>query len=271
MNASFDKSPSALLRSALLLAALALAAASPAAAQEEIVCVQCHGTLPGKPGEPVRLWRDSIHAENGIRCNDCHGGDPKDLANAMSPERGFLGVPKESAIPAFCGRCHVGVLKDYLQSAHGRALGRGGPTCVTCHGNHKVAKASLYIINEKTCTQCHSFERARLIREAMLETEALIVAIDGKIGRFKGEGVDLDILEKGLFSVRNRFHTLFHDVDVEKVKRESEEISRELNRLDGELAKITDQRRKRRTAGGVVVGGALLAALLCYFLRKTYD
>ena len=42
-----------------------------------------------------------------------------------------------------------------------------------------------------------------------------------QIDGFKGEGVDTDRLEKGLFSIRNRFHTMFHDVDVEKVKRES--------------------------------------------------
>ena len=151
----------------LLLTALAFTTPAPAAAQEEIVCIQCHGALTGKLGDPVKLWRGSIHAENGIACNDCHGGDPKDLVNAMSPSRGFLGVPKEKDIPAFCGRCHVGVKNDYLQSAHGKALGKGGPTCVTCHGNHQVVKASLDIINEKRCTQCHSFERARIIREAM--------------------------------------------------------------------------------------------------------
>lgn len=241
------------------------------AAQEEIVCIQCHGAQTGRLGDPVKLWRGSIHAENGIACNDCHGGDPKDLVNAMSPDRGFLGVPKQQDIPEFCGRCHVGVMKDYLQSAHGRALGHGGPTCVTCHSNHKVVKASLDIINEKTCTQCHSFDRARTIRDAMRQTEGLIVAIDGKITGFKGEGVDVDSLEKGLFSVRNRFHTLFHDVDVEKVKRESTQINSELNKLDGELGKIADKRQKRKTVGAVVVGGALLAALLCYFLRKTFD
>ena len=253
----------------LFLAAPALAA--PAATQEEIVCIQCHGAQTGRLGDPVKLWRGSVHAENGIACNDCHGGDPKDLVNAMSPAKGFLGVPKAVNIPAFCGRCHVGVLNDYLKSAHGRALGKGGPTCVTCHGNHQVAKASLYLINEKACTQCHTFERARIIRDAMLETDAQIIAIDRKIAGFKAEGVDTDRLEKRLFAVRNRFHTLFHDVDVEKVKGESAAINHELNNLDIELAKIAEQRRTRKLAGAVVVGGALLAALLCYFLKKTYD
>jgi Cytochrome c3 len=254
-----------------LLACLVFACSFPAAAQEEIVCIQCHGAQTGRLGEPVKLWRKSIHAANGIACNDCHGGDPKDLVNAMSPARGFLGAPKNVDIPAFCGRCHVGVEKDYRLSAHGRALGKGGPTCVTCHSNHLVVKATLDIINEKTCTQCHTFERARIIRNAMSQTEFLIVSIDRKINAFKEEGVDTDRLEKGLFAIRNRFHTLFHEVDVEKVKAASAQICDELNKLDAELAKVAEQHQKRKLAGGVVVGVALLAALLFHFLRKTYD
>jgi Cytochrome c3 len=263
--------PTGMNRVLPLLAALVLALSLPAAAQEEIVCIQCHGAQTGRLGDPVKFWRESIHAANGIACNDCHGGDPKDLVNAMSPSRGFLGAPKAVNIPAFCGRCHVGVEKDYRQSAHGRALGKGGPTCVTCHSNHKVLKASLDIINEKTCTQCHTFERARIIRDAMRQTEEKIVAIDGKIAAFKEEGVDADRLEKGLFAVRNRFHALFHEVDVAKVKGASAQINGELNKLDTELAKIAAQHRKRKLAGAVVVGAALLTALFCYFLRKTFD
>jgi len=163
------------------------------------------------------------------------------------------------------------VLKDYLASAHGRALGKGGPTCITCHGNHLVVKATLDIINEKNCTQCHSYERARAIKEAMQQTEGLIVSIGGNIDAFKGEGVDTDKLEKGLFSVRNRFHALSHNVDVEKVKKESAQINSELNKITDSLEKITEQRNKRRIAGGAVVGGALFAALLFYLLRKSYD
>ena len=94
---------------------------------EDTVCITCHGGLPGKYGEPVKLWKGSIHSENGITCNACHGGDPKDAANAMKKERGFLGAPKYNDVPQFCGRCHVGVLKDYQASAHGRALSTGRP------------------------------------------------------------------------------------------------------------------------------------------------
>lgn len=235
----------------------------------ESVCIECHSKLPGKYSEPVKLWRGSIHEENGIACDSCHGGDPKDAANAMKPARGFLGAPKEREIPAFCGRCHVGVLKDYLTSLHGKALGKGGPTCVTCHGNHKVVKATLELINEKSCSRCHSFAQAEKIRAAMAETEKRLLTIDAGITAFRRQGVDTERLEKGLFAVRNSFHSLFHTVDTARVGSESVRIQTELQKLADLLSGIDDQQRKRKLIGAFAVAGALLAALLLYLLKKT--
>ncbi|HCE66121.1 MAG TPA: cytochrome C [Geobacter sp.] len=257
----------------LLVTLISLLLTRPGFSQEpaEIVCIQCHSGLPEKYSQPVKLWRGSIHAENGIACNGCHGGDPKDAAMAMTPERGFLGAPREPEIPAFCGRCHVGVMKDYLASAHGRALGKGGPTCVTCHGNHQVLKASLELINEKSCSRCHSFERARLIRDAMQETEGMIVSIEGRINAFKSVGSDTEKLEKELFAQRNRFHSLFHNVNVEMVKSESAQIQVELKKIRDVLAAWDETGRKRKTAGALAVSAMLLIALLAHLMRKTFD
>jgi formate-dependent nitrite reductase cytochrome c552 subunit len=258
--------------SILLIAALLLGAGLvKTVLAEEIVCIQCHGSLPEKYSTPVKLWQESIHAENGIACNDCHGGDPKDIANAMSPARGFLGVPKPADIPAFCGRCHVGVLQDFLASAHGLALGKGGPICVTCHGNHRVQKATLDLINEKTCSQCHSFERARLIHDAMAQTEARIVAIDVRIDHFKKTGTDTETLEKRLFAARNSLHSLSHEVDVKKVTAASAGIGADLVKIETSLDELTANHRKRRIAGVVGVSAMLVTALLLHLLRKTYD
>lgn len=238
---------------------------------EEIVCITCHSALPGKYGEPVKLWQGSIHAENGIACNACHGGDPKDAANAMNKDRGFLGAPAYTDVPAFCGRCHVGVLKDYLDSGHGRALATGGPNCVICHSNHHIVKASLDLINEKSCSRCHSYERAKVIKGAMQETEGMIVALDARIAGYKQLGTDTDRLEKELFATRNRFHSLFHNVDVKKVMAESTQIKGELNKLDATLKGLDEQSRQRKLAGAFVVAGLLLAGLLAHLLRKTFD
>ena len=67
-----------------------------ALASDEIVCITCHSALPEKFSQPAKHWKGSVHQENGIACNACHGGDPKDAANAMKKERGFLGAPKYS-------------------------------------------------------------------------------------------------------------------------------------------------------------------------------
>ena len=241
-----------------------------AVAAEEIVCITCHSALPEKFSQPAKLWKGSVHAENGIACNACHGGDPRDAANAMKKERGFLGAPKYNDVPEFCGRCHVGVLKDYLASGHGRALTRGGPNCVICHGSHQILKASLELINEKSCSRCHSYERAKLIREAMQETEAMIVSIDARIKTFKQVGVDTERMEKELFATRNHFHSLFHNVDVKKVTEESVSIKAELKKTESALAALDEQKSARKTIGVMAVCGALLAALLVHLLRKTW-
>lgn len=261
------------LCTALLVAGLQLFHPLSAMAAEipDNVCIQCHGKLPGRTGEPVNLWKGSIHAENGIVCNSCHGGDPKDAVNAMNPARGFLGKPKEPEIPAFCGRCHVGVKNDYLLSAHGRALGKGGPTCVTCHGNHRVVRASLDLINEKTCSQCHSYDRARLIRNAMQETEAMISALDARITGFRQVGVDTDRLEKNLFALRNQYRSLFHSVEVDKVRNESARLQSELKKIDLSIQRLNEAKIKRKLVGAALIAVTLIAALLAYLLRSTYD
>lgn len=259
--------------SAILVFAATCFQPNAATAEEsaEPICIQCHSKMPEKYSQPVKLWRGSIHAENGISCNGCHGGDPKDAANAMSPARGFLGAPKEAAIPAFCGRCHVGVMKDYLASAHGRMLGKGGPTCVTCHGNHQVVKASLGLINEKNCSRCHSFERARIIRDAMQETETTIVVIDGRINAYKLNGTDTEKLEKDLFAVRNRFHTLFHNVNVAMVTKESAQIQGELKKIQSVLGALDDTHQKRKIAGAGAVAFMLLLALVLHLFKKSIE
>jgi hypothetical protein len=240
-------------------------------APAKTVCLDCHAPQPGRGGRPVKEWQESIHAVNGISCHDCHGGDARDAVNAMSPARGFLGVPKEKAIPVFCGRCHVGIKKEFLVSAHGRALGRGGPTCVTCHGSHGITKVTLDLINESSCSRCHPYQRAAAIKQAMQETEQLLVGIERDLQRQKGEGVDTDADENRLFAVKNRYHRLFHNVDTSRVKRESAELQGELAKLQKTLAATNEQRERRKTAGAIALGGLLVLALVLYLLGRTVD
>lgn len=260
-------------RSALLLVLMMTACwsvATPLLA-DDTVCIQCHSAQPGPLGAPVAAWRTSIHAANGVSCHDCHGGDPADFAMAMSPERGFLGAPEYTAVPDFCGRCHVGVAKEYRAGAHGKAIESGGAQCVVCHSNHAIQKASLNLINEETCTQCHTYERAAQIRLSLAETDAMVSKVEHDLDRLSRLGFTVEDMQGSLFSQRNRFHSIFHDVDVERVRQETSAVQGELGKIVKEVASIDVTLGQRKLWGSVVIGLFLLAGVVFLLVRKAYE
>lgn len=254
----------------LMLAVVLVAWGGTVSAKEETVCIQCHAGQSGRLAAPVSEWRNSIHAVSGISCHNCHGGDPSDMAMAMSPGRGFLGVPKGRAIPGFCGRCHVGVQEDYLASAHGRALGRGGPHCATCHGNHAVLTATPELINKRDCTRCHEYGRAEEIKSAVVETDRRISALEKRIAALHRVGIATREMSAELFALRNRFHRLFHSVEVEKVRNRTAGFQEELERIAGGVAAIETELQHRKLRGGGVVALLLLAGVLAWLLHRSY-
>lgn len=175
-----------------LIALLAIAAAGvAAAAPARTSCTICHGDAEyvGEEGvAAVRNFAQDIHAERGLSCHDCHGGNPDpalgDDLSAMEPFGGrpFTGSPSRQEIPQFCGQCHsspefmrrfnpaarVDQVDEYWTSRHGQAL-RGGDenvaTCVDCHGVHGILRAQnpaspVYPSRvAETCRRCHEDAR----------------------------------------------------------------------------------------------------------------
>jgi hypothetical protein len=256
----------------ILVAFLGLLAVAPAQSAEpgDTVCIQCHTGQPGRLGAPVKDWYGSVHQRNGISCHDCHGGDPADFANAMSPERGFLGVPDYEQIPEFCGRCHVGVLADYKESAHGRKVAAGGAQCVTCHGNHTVQEARIDIINERDCSRCHEYGRAAEIKAALADTDTKLAAVGGEFERLKRLGVNVASMKGKQFDLRNRFHRVYHSFDVNKVRAETGVVQAELATIQGEVDGYDQQFSRRKLWGGLAVGLLILLGIVLLQIRHTY-
>ncbi len=199
---------------------------------ERNVCIDCHTSdlMREDYKEIPAEWRKSWHYQNGVSCQDCHGGDPKDAARSMKPESGFVGVPKPKEVPEFCGKCHLGIKENYLESGHGKALmttGRG-PNCVTCHHSHDVQKAEISIINEKLCGVCHTYDRAREMKAALMLTEQKINKIDHDLKILKAGLIATQDEEKVLFQTQAEFRTLFHSVDVKMVQNRTGEFSKKL-------------------------------------------
>ncbi len=237
----------------------------------DTVCIECHSGQPGPLGAPVAEWRTSIHSENGISCHDCHGGDPTDFAMAMDPGRGFLGAPDYTDVPAFCGRCHVGVAEEYQAGAHGQAIESGGAQCVVCHGNHAIQKANLDLINEEDCSQCHTYERAALIRLSLVETDTMISTTELDLERLYRLGFAIDDMQGGLFNQRNRFHRIFHGVDVVRVRQETSDVQAEVSKVIGEVAAIDSTLGQRKLWGSVVIGLFVMAGVIFLLVRKAYE
>lgn len=253
-----------ILFSLLLTGSLAVAA-------EETVCIQCHGGLDGHLGEPVAQWRTSVHAANGISCHDCHGGDPTDFEMAMSPERGFIGVPEYAGVPDFCGRCHVGVKEDYLASAHGQALEVGGPNCVTCHENHAIQLASIDLINENTCSMCHDYERAARVKNEISSTEASLTKLEASVAALHRVGIDTQRLKEELFASRNAFRRLFHTVNIEKIKSQTAQFDQDLSETKATISDYENRLGQRKLIGGVFVALLVVGGIVALLIRRTYQ
>lgn len=196
-------------------------------------CVECHSSDIMKPEfqNITQEWKLSWHYQNNVSCHDCHGGDPKDATMSMSHHRGFTGTPKYNDIPEFCGKCHIGILRHYHESGHGESLrttGKG-PHCVTCHGSHNIQKANIEIINEGRCTRCHTYERAKVMKQALFATENKIKEIDKKLEDLRMEGMYVGSERRELFGIQAEFRALFHSIDADLVKQRTDDFTRKLN------------------------------------------
>ena len=243
---------------------------SPGFAQEDSTsCVNCHKDLGGDSAKPVGLWQESIHKENGISCHNCHGGNPniKDIG-AMDPAAGFGGAPKENDIPKFCGKCHVAVMENYLNSPHWLTEKKNHPVCTTCHTAHHQQKATLELINEKDCSKCHAYERAKKLKFVMKDTDENFVQLDGRIEKLKEEGFNLQSLDAALFANRNEFHRLTHVLSVDLIINKTGIIKADNQKIGKSVESYEATIKRRQIGGAILVAFLFISAFIIHIYRK---
>lgn len=157
--------------------------ASPSARSQAVKnsCLECHSKLDPPYQVKAEVFAGSIHAEKGLTCVSCHGGNASttDMMQAMSPAAGFKGPIDRKQIPAFCASCHSNAsymrgfdpslrtdqYSQYQTSVHGQLLAKGDTrvaVCTDCHGVHDIhapsePQARVYPLNvAKTCATCHA-------------------------------------------------------------------------------------------------------------------
>ena len=168
------------LRSSILLLTIVCVCAGGVRAQAPSTCLDCHAALDPPLQVTQAQFSQDIHAQQGLTCASCHGGDPtKADMDAMSKAAGFLGKIQRKQIPELCGHCHsdgafmrkynpslrTDQLAQYKTSVHGKRLLQGDTkvaVCIDCHGVHDLRPASdprskISPLNvAQTCSRCHS-------------------------------------------------------------------------------------------------------------------
>jgi len=166
-------------------------AADPPKQEKVNNCLTCHGDGDVMEGDMKRFHvtaqalATDIHWQKGLRCSDCHGGNPEilDFRQAHSEETGFRTIKTPADIPGFCGHCHSNIqfmrkydpsprvdqVSKYWTSGHGQRLKEHPDdrvaTCVSCHSHHGIRavddlKSPVYPTNvAKTCGHCHADEK----------------------------------------------------------------------------------------------------------------
>ena len=150
--------------------ALWLAALS-AARADEPSCLKCHK-------DKADLFASSAHAQAGLTCMQCHGGDPKVTDETAHATDNFKRPDGKKAIAELCASCHSDVrrmnpyglptdqLAQYKTSKHGEQLfgtnDQHVAVCTDCHGDHDILKVKslqsrVFPTNiPATCGRCHS-------------------------------------------------------------------------------------------------------------------
>jgi hypothetical protein len=133
-------------------------------------CLICHA-------EKRRTFTMGVHSERGIRCHDCHGGNPAAIEIPAAHRGRFLGDPNKLETVQLCSSCHSDAnemrqyglhsdqLSEFRTSRHGRLLLTQGdmnaPTCTDCHDAHTILPADDARSNvhptriPTTCARCH--------------------------------------------------------------------------------------------------------------------
>jgi len=156
----------------LLLAVVSLAQPGWAAAEKKNQCEECHSN-PDFLVQNKQLydyfqeWSVSIHRQEEVSCEDCHGGDAEtadkdkahgDGVSASDPSSGIY----YKNVPDTCGTCHEEILEGFRSSNHFEKVAaeedeQQGPTCITCHGSIDSEILNVNTVAD-ACARCHNEE-----------------------------------------------------------------------------------------------------------------
>jgi hypothetical protein len=228
-------------------------------------CIACHSdpelmVTNKKLYDYFLRWSSSIHEQEGVSCDDCHGGNPgvSDKNGAHGGELGEAGATSAvnfRNIPDTCGECHSDIFEGFRKSEHFErvknevAKGQQGPTCVTCHGSINVAVLNVTTV-EEICRQCHNEKsdnhpenprkaRGLLNRFLSIHRYYRYITVRGDPAEMKPffERIDAQLRD---------LTTTWHSFDLEAIEKKTEAVLGELKAKRKEVATAYEKHREEK-------------------------
>lgn len=262
----------------LLLGALrAVPAAAVAIDESAIQCIECHADEGEKYVGLIEEWRSSIHYANGVTCGQCHQMSDTDFDVLPDPGEGAHTKPDTVRTVAMCAQCHREWIDYYPLSAH---FQKKRVSCVMCHGgggnNHGIQRASLAIITEKRCAECHTYERAEQVKAAFAEVAEADARLDRAIEEITERGYHstrLADLHDASHALEKRMPLELHTFQLRRIKAMTKSITDIEETVLGEedriLAKLAAQAVRRKVGLFIFASCFVLSGLILAY-RQTY-
>lgn len=245
-------------------------------------CIGCHINAPGVLSQAVVDWTKSIHSVNQVTCDSCHGGDPDVTGSPndglsveaahFSPTR-FIRRPRPIKVSYFCGQCHVAIMEKHLGSPHGENV---NPTCIFCHGHHRVEAPTTSIIKPGRCTACHDFQNAGQVRDILERTESTIAELEelaGVLETYHYRNLALDEMHHHSQSTITQLRVAFHSFNLGEVTNFASQLEAVLEQTRRTLEVVQDKEAARKVQvriGVVVAAFVLLFAVLLMQYKRLY-
>ncbi len=136
-------------------------------------CEACHVGKENVAGQALRgvkfvkSFDQSVHGAalqegkaGAANCVDCHGAH--EMNRALSPDARM----NKLHVAETCVKCHEDIGRNYRESAHALALGKGNAdsaTCTDCHGEHDIlghkdpaSRIHKTHVAQQVCADCHA-------------------------------------------------------------------------------------------------------------------
>jgi len=237
-------------------------------ASEENSCEACHANpdfmvTNKKLFEYFQEWSASVHKQEGVTCDDCHGGDPTASDARKAHGAGVKASDPASGIyyknvPETCGSCHDEILSGFRKSNHFKHVEKKkkkdeqGPTCVTCHGSINSEVLNVNSV-AAACARCHNKERDNHPENPEKAREALNRFLS--IQRFyRYIGVRAEAQEAREFFREidpqiGRLSVIWHTFDLKEIDQATGEVLAKMKAKRDEIRKRTEPEKGQGGSG----------------------